>query len=302
MDKGVFQYGNYYVLYDGKKGSISDKDTYDNFSCSGNGGTGNETITEAAGLYDVNNNLLYTWDELVNNYGFDVIGMDYWDADGNYNYEEEESLRSLFNSNEDLTKGTKLVIDNSITKIGTAAFADCENLEFIIIPESVISIGESSFECSGITSIVIPNSVTTIGYGAFNSCENLTEVVLSNKVTKIEDETFSNCLNLEKVEFQKGLTVIGANAFNYSGLENIVLPETVSIVGEGAFSGNENLASVTIPKSVSSIGKYAFYYDEKLATINYTGSETEWNAITFGEDWNYGFPQDNKINYNYVIN
>ena len=38
VDKGMFKYGNYYVSYDGKKGSISDKDTYDNFSCSGNGG------------------------------------------------------------------------------------------------------------------------------------------------------------------------------------------------------------------------------------------------------------------------
>ena len=38
VDKGMFEYGKYYVSYDGKKGSISDKDTYDNFSCSGNGG------------------------------------------------------------------------------------------------------------------------------------------------------------------------------------------------------------------------------------------------------------------------
>ncbi len=44
VDKAMFNYGNYYVSYDGKKGSISDKDTYDNFSCGGNvagGGSGN---------------------------------------------------------------------------------------------------------------------------------------------------------------------------------------------------------------------------------------------------------------------
>ena len=48
IEKGVFQYDNYYVSYDGKKGSIIDKDTYDNFSCSGNGGnnTGVAVIDE----------------------------------------------------------------------------------------------------------------------------------------------------------------------------------------------------------------------------------------------------------------
>ena len=50
VEKGVFQYGKYYVSYDGKKGSISDKDTYDNFSCSGNvaggssGSSGNNSV------------------------------------------------------------------------------------------------------------------------------------------------------------------------------------------------------------------------------------------------------------------
>ena len=36
VEKAILQYGKYYVSYDGKKSSISDKDTYDNFSCSGN--------------------------------------------------------------------------------------------------------------------------------------------------------------------------------------------------------------------------------------------------------------------------
>ena len=44
IEKGVFQYGKYYVSYDGKKGSIIDKDTYDNFSCSGNIGVINDML------------------------------------------------------------------------------------------------------------------------------------------------------------------------------------------------------------------------------------------------------------------
>ena len=47
VDKAILQYGKYYVNYDGKKGSISDKDTYDNFSCSGNVGDNTEILFEA---------------------------------------------------------------------------------------------------------------------------------------------------------------------------------------------------------------------------------------------------------------
>ena len=53
VEKAMFEYGKYYVSYDGKKGSISDKDTYDNFSCSGNG-----DLTSLVGstiYYDVDN-------------------------------------------------------------------------------------------------------------------------------------------------------------------------------------------------------------------------------------------------------
>ncbi len=45
VEKAMFEYGKYYVSYDGKKGSISDKDTYDNFSCSGKG-SGNYLFDE----------------------------------------------------------------------------------------------------------------------------------------------------------------------------------------------------------------------------------------------------------------
>ncbi len=56
VDKATFQYDKYYVSYDGKKGSIIDKDTYDNFSCSGSGGSfepifsGNVVYEEGAAM------------------------------------------------------------------------------------------------------------------------------------------------------------------------------------------------------------------------------------------------------------
>ena len=298
VEKAMLEYGKYYVSYDGKKGSISDKDTYDNFSCSGS----NDVITEEAGLYDSNNNLLYTWDELVNDYGFDIIYIDIFDENGNYKYGETDLPKYKFSTDENLAKGTKLVIGNSATRINPMIFVDCYNLEYIVIPESVKSIGESAFSsCTGIKEIVIPNSVTSIGAYAFVACENLTEVKLSNKMTRIEDHTFYGCANLKKVYIPKGIISIGTNAFNAAGLIEVTLPDSVTTLEPGAISGNKNLTSVTIPNSVTTIDKYALASNEKLTTINYTGTEAEWNAITFGEGWNESSPI-NKINYDHKIN
>ena len=69
VEKGVFQYGKYYVSYDGKKGSISDKDTYDSFSCSGNDMIG-------AAIFDKTINFSYNSD-----FG-GYIGMDIGDYSG----------------------------------------------------------------------------------------------------------------------------------------------------------------------------------------------------------------------------
>ena len=74
---------------------------------------------------------------------------------------------------------TELVIPESVTGIGTYAFAGCSKLTGIVIPDSVISIGSGAFyNCSGLTSIHIPDSVISIGSGAFSGCKNLESLTI----------------------------------------------------------------------------------------------------------------------------
>ena len=54
-------------------------------------------------------------------------------------------------------------------------------------------------------------------------------------------------------------------AFEVNSLENITIPNSVTIIGAWAFSDCKNLSNITIPKSVTEIGNYAFgYYDGKI--------------------------------------
>ena len=97
------------------------------------------------------------------------------------------------------TEITNLVIPNSVTSIGGAAFCGCSGLTSVTIPNSVTSIGSGAFgRCSGLTSVTIPNSVTSIGDGAFYNCGGLTSMTIPNSVTSIGSGAF-NCDNLATV-------------------------------------------------------------------------------------------------------
>ncbi len=162
------------------------------------------------------------------------------------------------------------------------------------IPNSVTSIGSSAFAyCSGLTSVTIPNSVTSIGDYAFGGCSKLSEIyvesantnyesqdgVLFNKttiicypankietaytipksVTNIGNYAFGNCINLTSVTIPNSVTSIGNDAFSgCSGLTAVTIPNSVTSIGSEVFRGCSGLTSVTIPNSVTSIGGSAF--------------------------------------------
>lgn len=82
----------------------------------------------------------------------------------------------------------------TVTAIGRSAFDDCF-LTSIILPNSIISIGEAAFIlCSYLTNIEIPNSVTTIGQDAFRDCTSLTSITIPNSVSSIGDWAFVYCM------------------------------------------------------------------------------------------------------------
>ena len=81
-----------------------------------------------------------------------------------------------------------------VTGIGYQAFAGCESLSSITLPEGLTSIGEYAFASCNLTSITIPDGVTSIGDGAFNGCYGLTSITLPEGLTSIGDGTFKDCI------------------------------------------------------------------------------------------------------------
>ncbi len=170
-------------------------------------------------------------------------------------------------------------IEFSVIGIGSEAFADCNILESITIPNSVTSIGDMAFNaCGSLTSITIPNSVTSIGKGPLALCRHLINIIVEegNEHYVSVDGILYNKEKTELIQFPCGrpeteynipasVTSIGAYAFEYcDNLTSVTIPNSVESIGESAFDSCRNLTSVDIPNSVTSIGKSAFSYCRSL--------------------------------------
>ncbi len=104
-------------------------------------------------------------------------------------------------------------IHNDTKIIYEHAFYNCINLISILIPNGVISIGNSAFsDCEKLTTITIPDSVTSIGSHVFHRCE-ITNIVLPNHITSIEISTFYLCVSLESIVIPNSVTTIVRYAF-----------------------------------------------------------------------------------------
>ena len=96
-----------------------------------------------------------------------------------------------------------------------------------------------------------------------------------------------------------GTKVIAGCAFEFCDrLTNIMIPDSVTSIGDVAFYGCSSLTSATIPDSVTSIGRGAFDSCGSLTDVYYSGSKADWNQIAMGE---YNDPLlDATIHYNYI--
>lgn len=209
------------------------------------------------------------------------------DANNKY-YDSRNNCNAIIEKNSNtLLYGCKnTIIPNGVVNIGKNAFWFCEGLTSITIPNSVTSIeGGAFYECTGLTSIIIPDSVTSIGESAFEYCKGLTSITIPDSVTSLEDSAFSNCTGLTSVKISNNLTTIGWRVFyKCSNLTSIIIPDGVTSIERYAFQNCSKLASIVIPNSTTIIRRYAFSNCGSLQTVNYKGTEEEWNKITIEGD------------------
>ena len=143
----------------------------------------------------------------------------------------------------------------------------------VIFGDTVKSIPANLFRNSNITSVIIGSSVTRIGGSAFSNCTSLEDITIPSSVTSIGDYAFYNCTSLEVVYVADlaawcniSFEYIYSNPLYYAHnlylnnelVTELIIPESVEIIGDYAFYNCTSLNSITIPSSVTSIGHDAF--------------------------------------------
>ena len=238
-------------------------------------------------------------------------------------------------------------IPDSVEIIGKSAFGGCVKLTQVNVNEtsSLHTIDEFAFGgCSNLKNIFLPKTLKNIAPYSFSSCErlmafemdpenpyylvyekniytkdftvfvckapgNALTITIPSSVKKIGEGAFYTN-KMKSLIFEEGsnLEIIGEKAFCYSGIQTIILPPSVRVIEEGAFSycqvlesisfengthleriekdafrGCYQLDSISIPLSVKFIGIGAFR--GTLDDIYYEGTLEEWEKIVKEQGW-----------------
>lgn len=205
---------------------------------------------------------------------------------------------------------SNITLPSGLTTIKENTFNSCISLESITIPNSVTGVYFNAFlKCTALetvnlgknTQFIIPNSEFARSFNHFNECIALQSFTVDAEnpyYSVIDGSLYSKDGKILYVyahgkasttfSVPSGVERIEDNAFLRSNnLVSVIVPDSVKYIGLSAFYKCMNLESITIGTGVEVIGRVAFGECEKFGTINYTGTESQWNAIIKGKDQDY---------------
>lgn len=178
------------------------------------------------------------------------------------------------------------IIDGKV--VADQAYYRSAALGDVVVPKGIQEIGEFSYARSSAASAVLPEGLEHIGYGAFYHCDDMQTVVLPETVRCVEPNAFSHTKWVENflegestseqgdflitggvlvayrgeaadVTIPEGVRVIAGEVFrNHTEIEKLSLPDSLLVVGEGAFEGCSSLGQVALGNGVEEIKDRAF--------------------------------------------
>jgi len=188
--------------------------------------------------------------------GLETIGVGAFDGTA---LTEITLPKSLTWCNGGLRSGTlkKVTFTDGIEKIPQSCLESANNLEEVVIPESVKTIDDYAFRyCKSLKKIEFHEGLETIGNGAFDN-SGLVEITLP--------KSLKTCIHpfrtqtLKKVTFADGIEAIPSHCLeNSSGLEEVILPDSVTAIDNNAFGYTSSLRHIDLPSGLTTISANAF--------------------------------------------
>ena len=216
---------------------------------------------------------------------------------------------------------TSITLPSSVVSIKDGAFFACFALSSIEIPASVKEIGKNAFQaCFSLQELILNEGLERINNEAFYKCSSLNSVSFPSTVSSIGDNMWFECSNLNNfyvdgnnpnyravdgVLFSKdektliyfptgregtyqiptGTETINSYGFNFSKLDKIVFPESVTTIGDYALGQMINLKEFTIPSTVTNLGIGVFEFCSNLKSVVLPDNLSEIPVEMFAQCW-----------------
>ena len=155
----------------------------------------------------------------------------------------------------------KVELPDSLRRIGTQAFFGCRQLETINLPPKLGIIDTEVFCYCDLRGVEIPENILIIPQNCFNNCKNLKTVSFKSKhgVVCVDMGAFSGTA-IEEMIFPDGLEDIDDFTFlQCKQLKKVVLPKSLTFVGEEAFRHCPNVEVTFIGKTMENIRQMNYF-------------------------------------------
>ena len=202
-------------------------------------------------------------------------------------------------------EGVDIVLPHHMTRLGSGVFYGCGSIKSVVIPgdtpeweNETMTVFYNAYQ---LVSVTFEEGVKKIQEGAFYACVKIETLNLPSSLEIIEDWAFGDSYALKRCVLPEGLKKIGGDAFHHSGLEELFVPDTVTEIGEFAFTladlktvvlgtgvksldkyvflGCQSLESVYIPVNVKTLSERSFDACKNIKDIYYGGTQAQWRAM-----------------------
>ena len=198
---------------------------------------------------------------------------------------------------------------------GNRTFTNIVNLQYVKLPDELITVGEYTFGSCGNLKTVTLSKNMDLSIGIFSDCTSLKQITVPYNITSIPENAFFNCTNLEKVYLPASIMQIGDTAFcqakklkidvyNGSTFDDdgvplsitndtyeVNLPRALKEIGVRAFESVESITQLVVPTNVTYIGSNAFRYCKKIKeiTLPFVGKQIGSSETTIENNFGWIF-------------
>lgn len=207
----------------------------------------------------------------------------------------------------------KVIISDQVKTIGRSAFENCKDLQEVLLPSGLETIGVAAFVNSGIQEITFPASlkswertafdksklerVNVLDLNSYINCEgrgfggNIDLFVNGENITEITIPQGQTCLtsclagsNIEKITIPDSVVELGEGAFEYcKKLKEVVfIGDSKLTEFRGTFYNCFSLQNIIIPRTVKRFSEAAFLGCTALENVFYDGTISDWLSIKGG--------------------